>query len=147
MTLFEARLRRPRPHLDDKVLTGWNGLMLAAFARAARVVPSMESRALYLAAAERNAAFFVERMWDAKAGGFHWAVQRDGRPLIADKRSYGQAFAIFGLAEYALAADDQWARDWAVDTFEVLTERAGDGALGFREEFDEHWRPVPERGR
>src|SRR4029450_5650905 len=29
MTLFETRLSRPRPHLDDKVLTGWNGLMLS----------------------------------------------------------------------------------------------------------------------
>ena len=44
MALFQQRLARPRPHLDDKVLTGWNGLMLAAFARASRVVPSAESR-------------------------------------------------------------------------------------------------------
>ena len=29
---------RPRPHLDDKVITSWNGLMIAAFARAARVL-------------------------------------------------------------------------------------------------------------
>ena len=38
--LFEARARRPRPHLDDKVLTAWNGLMIAAFARAARRGPA-----------------------------------------------------------------------------------------------------------
>ena len=37
-SLFQARLSRPRPHLDDKVLTGWNGLMLASFARAGRVL-------------------------------------------------------------------------------------------------------------
>ena len=37
-TLFAARERRPRPHLDDKILTAWNGLMIAAFARAARVL-------------------------------------------------------------------------------------------------------------
>jgi mannose 2-epimerase len=99
----------------------------------------------YLDMAAAGARFLVERMWDAKAGGFHWAVQRDGRPLIGDKRTYGQAFAIFGLSEYALAADSQWARNWAVNTFDVLTERAGDGAFGFREEFDEHWQPAPGR--
>jgi uncharacterized protein YyaL (SSP411 family) len=37
-TLFAAREKRPRPHRDDKVLTDWNGLMLAALARAAASV-------------------------------------------------------------------------------------------------------------
>ena len=36
--MFEERLRRPRPQRDDKILTAWNGLMIAAFARAARVL-------------------------------------------------------------------------------------------------------------
>ena len=36
--LFDVRERRPRPHLDDKVIAAWNGLMIAAFARAARVL-------------------------------------------------------------------------------------------------------------
>jgi uncharacterized protein YyaL (SSP411 family) len=37
--LVARRSVRPRPHLDDKVITAWNGLMIAAFARAARTLP------------------------------------------------------------------------------------------------------------
>ena len=36
--LFEVRAKRPRPHLDDKIITAWNGLMISAFARAAQVL-------------------------------------------------------------------------------------------------------------
>ncbi len=37
-TLFAIRSKRPRPHLDDKIITAWNGLMISAFARAAQVL-------------------------------------------------------------------------------------------------------------
>jgi len=37
-TLFALRAKRPRPHLDDKIITAWNGLMIAAFARAAQIL-------------------------------------------------------------------------------------------------------------
>ena len=36
--LFETRAKRPRPHLDDKVLTSWNGLMISAFAKGAAIL-------------------------------------------------------------------------------------------------------------
>ncbi len=56
--LFAARDRRVRPGLDDKVLAAWNGLMLAAFAEAARVF----GRDDYLAIAKRNAQFLLSQM-------------------------------------------------------------------------------------
>ena len=53
--LFEAREERVHPGRDDKVLTSWNGLMLAAFAEAARVL----RREDYRQVAERNAGFLL----------------------------------------------------------------------------------------
>ena len=35
---FALRAKRPRPHLDDKIITAWNGLMISAFARAAPIL-------------------------------------------------------------------------------------------------------------
>jgi len=61
--MFEARSKRVRPHLDDKVLASWNGLMLGAMARAYAV---LGDRA-YLAAAEKNLAFIQTNLWDAHA--------------------------------------------------------------------------------
>ena len=52
--LFAVREHRPRPHLDDKVLTAWNGLMIAAFARAARVLAGRATAARYLAAGRQR---------------------------------------------------------------------------------------------
>ena len=57
--LFAARDNRPRPARDEKVLTAWNGLMLAAVAEAAAVL----GRADYLAAAQRNAAVLLDNVF------------------------------------------------------------------------------------
>jgi len=56
--LFEARSNRPRPHRDDKVLTDWNGLMIAALALGGRVLG--EKR--YTEAAERAMAFILTKL-------------------------------------------------------------------------------------
>jgi hypothetical protein len=59
--MFEARSRRVRPHLDDKILASWNGLMLGAMARAGIVLGEEK----YLAAAEKNLRFIRENLWQA----------------------------------------------------------------------------------
>src|SRR6202023_2414497 len=51
--LLALRASRPRPHLDDKIITAWNGLMISAFARVAQVLA--EPR--YLESATRAAIF------------------------------------------------------------------------------------------
>jgi uncharacterized protein YyaL (SSP411 family) len=62
--LLEARGRRIRPHLDDKILTSWNGLMISAFALGGAVLE--EPR--YAEAARRAAEFILGRMYDPATG-------------------------------------------------------------------------------
>src|SRR5207302_3583835 len=76
--LLAARAHRVRPHLDDKVLTAWNGLMISAFAKAAAVLG--EER--YLAVARRAADFVAGHMYDAKSGVLRRRY-RDGDAAIA----------------------------------------------------------------
>ena len=63
-TVFEARTHRPRPHLDRKILTSWNGLMISALAKGYSVLGDRR----YLAAAERAASFLQQRMYDRESG-------------------------------------------------------------------------------
>ncbi|MCL4507535.1 MAG: thioredoxin domain-containing protein [Chloroflexi bacterium] len=56
--LFAARSQRIRPGRDEKVLTAWNGLMLAAFAEAARALHRND----YLSLARRNADFVLQQL-------------------------------------------------------------------------------------
>ncbi|MFP9192029.1 thioredoxin domain-containing protein [Natronosalvus vescus] len=63
-TLFEARKERPRPNRDEKVLAGWNGLMIAAFAEAAIVL----GEDAYAETATEALGFVRDRLWDDEAG-------------------------------------------------------------------------------
>jgi hypothetical protein len=107
--LFDARELRPRPHLDDKVLTAWNGLMMAALARAARVVAGADS---YLADARRAAAFIRERLWDGSTG----TLLRRYRQGDAGVEGYAEdyAYLIFGLLELFQADGDPDWLEWVL---------------------------------
>ena len=71
--MLDARAKRIRPHLDDKILTSWNGLMLGAFARAGATLGDEK----YRAAAEKNLQFIRGKLWEPPQG-------RAGSPLPAD---------------------------------------------------------------
>jgi uncharacterized protein YyaL (SSP411 family) len=85
--LFAEREKRVKPFRDEKVLTAWNGLMLAAFAEAAAVLNSQE----YLDIARRNADFLLTEL------------QRDGRLLRTWKDGSAKLNAY--IEDYANLAD------------------------------------------
>ncbi len=106
--LFQARSQRPRPPLDDKVLTAWNGLMISAFARAGQVLP--EPR--YRQAAEAAAQFVWSKLYDEKNGVLQRRF-RAGRAAI-DGFVDDYAFLIQGLLDlYEVSFDVRWLT-WAV---------------------------------
>lgn len=85
--LFEEREKRIKPFRDEKVLTAWNGLMLATFSEASAILDSRE----YLEIARRNADFILENL------------QKDGYLLRTYKD--GQAKLNAYLEDYANFAD------------------------------------------
>ena len=65
--LFIRREKRVRPSLDDKILTDWNGFMIAAIAKAAVVIDDER----FIEVAEKALSFILETMLDEKQGLFH----------------------------------------------------------------------------
>ncbi len=100
--LLEARRRRIAPNRDDKVLTSWNGLMLAAFAETARSL----HREDYRQVAENNAGFLLRQLRSPDGQLRHsW---KDG---IAKTGGYLEDYAnlIDGLVElYQTTFDPVW---------------------------------------
>jgi uncharacterized protein YyaL (SSP411 family) len=111
-TLAAVRDTRPRPHLDDKILTAWNGLMIAAFARAARVLSGQAASPQYRAAAQRAAAFIRQHLWNGNPG----RLLRRYRAGDAAIDGYAEDYAclIFGLLELFQADGDPAWLEWAM---------------------------------
>ncbi len=100
--LFARRETRVKPARDEKILTAWNGLMLAAFAEAGRVLDNPR----YLDAARRNAEFLLENL--TTANGRLWRTWKDGRAKLS---GYLEDYAFLAdglLALYQSTFDEQW---------------------------------------
>jgi uncharacterized protein YyaL (SSP411 family) len=122
--MFLARLKRPRPGRDDKILTAWNGLMIAAFARVSRVLDSESHRQT----ARRAAAFIRDRMWRADTR----TLLRRYRGGHAEIDAYAEdyAYLVFGLLELFQAdADPVWL-EWAIALQQRQDELFWDDAGG-----------------
>ncbi|MFQ6099801.1 MAG: thioredoxin domain-containing protein [Anaerolineae bacterium] len=141
--LFRAREERVRPGRDDKVLTSWNGLMLAAFAEAARAFSPSPNvgrggrgvRAeVYRRVAERNAAFLLQELRTTDGRLYH--VWKEGTARVC---GYLEDYThlVVGLLElYQTTFDPRWYLA-AQKLAEVMIEHFS-APVGFFDTGDDH---------
>jgi uncharacterized protein YyaL (SSP411 family) len=121
--LFEIRDRRPHPLKDDKILTDWNGLMIAALANAAGLLHRMD----YERAAVQAAEFVLTYLADADGNLYH--RYRDGQAAVSGLAD-DYAFMIYGLLALHSATDNsRWLKE-AVRLQVLLNEKFLDRAPG-----------------
>ena len=92
LKLFKIREKRIHPLKDDKILTDWNGLMIAALAKGAQAFESMR----YVKAAERAVGFILKKLRRTDGRLIH--RHRDGEAAI-DGNLDDYAFLVLGLIE------------------------------------------------
>ncbi|MSQ14407.1 MAG: thioredoxin domain-containing protein [Dehalococcoidia bacterium] len=129
--LFEYREGRIKPGRDEKILTGWNGLMLRSFAEAGATLDEPK----YLEAAVKNAGFLLSTMWD---GHELLRSYKDGQARI---KGYSEDYAFLAdglLALYEATFERKWL-DTAKDLADRLVEWFWDeGTPGFYDSGIQH---------
>jgi uncharacterized protein len=135
--LFDARELRPWPELDDKVLTAWNGLMIAAFARASRVLGgglmgqdnAEDPTTFDLLNAVAAASFIRYNMWNPDSRTLLRRYRAGAAAIEAYAEDY--AYLIFGILEVFQATGDPewlaWARQLQARQDELFWDAAAGG--------------------
>lgn len=123
--LLAARNLRPRPERDDKVLTDWNGLMIAALAKAAQVLDKQE----YGEAAKRAAGFILTNLRSQDGKLLHrW---RHGKAGLAGSAA-DLSFLTWGLLElYGWDFNANWLQHAQELTHELIESFWDDKLGGF----------------
>jgi len=121
--IFEAREKRIRPHKDDKVLTDWNGLMIAAFAKAGYILNEPK----YIQVAEKAVNFILNQMKSSDGRLLH-RYREGGADILAFLDDY--AFLIWGLINLYEATFDTLYLKKAVELTEEQLELFWDNSIG-----------------
>jgi uncharacterized protein YyaL (SSP411 family) len=132
VTMFAEREKRIHPHKDDKIMTDWNGLMIAAIAKAGRAFDNAE----YTATAERAAGFVLTHMRKDDELLHRYRGGEAGIPAKVDD----YAFLIWGLNELYENTFDVAYLQTAVELNKELIERFWDeknGGLFFTPDGDD----------
>jgi uncharacterized protein YyaL (SSP411 family) len=130
--LYSARTQRPYPGLDDKILTAWNGMMLASLAEAARCLPNDA----YRTAAERAGDFLLETMM--QPDGRLYRTYKDGRARInAVLEDYANLIDGF-LELYQLTYLEKWFKAARLMADFVLAHFSAEDGAGFFDTSDDH---------
>ena len=127
-TNFEADWTRSEKQ-TKMLVTQARGLWTAA--RAARHYPD---EPMFRAAADAGYQFLTTHMWDSLYGGFHqyYPPQEPPAGTPGFKMTYGNAFGLFALAEYARINPEPEVLGWVRKSFNWLEEKAHDpGLLGY----------------
>ena len=122
--LFAVQAKRIRPHLDDKILASWNGLMLGAIARAGVVLGEPS----YLAAAEKNVAFLQAKLWDAKTKTLYHRWRDGERDSVQLLDSH--AYLLEGVLHLYEATLNPKHLDFALALESAMTAKFYDAAQG-----------------
>jgi len=111
--LDKVRMARPRPHLDDKIITAWNGMMISALALSSR---TFDDRTLLLQA-EQAARFIRRNLYDENDAILYRQYRSHGKKSVSDTAATlsDYVWMIHGLIElYEASNHDNWLR-WAFE--------------------------------
>jgi uncharacterized protein len=111
--LFEAREKRIHPFKDEKILTDWNGLTIAALCRAGRVLVQKD----FVAAAQRAYEFISKNLFNTEGALLH--RYKDGNIAVtANADDY--SFLIYGLLELYESSFDVYYLEEAIKLNEAF---------------------------
>ncbi len=122
--LFDQRARRPRPFLDTKVLTAWNGLMIAGFATAGQYLEVPK----YVEQASRSAEFILKTLRTKDGRLLHTYGAAPGQKAEAKLNAYLDDYAclVHGLLCLHDATSDRKWLDEASALTDIMIKYHGD---------------------
>ncbi len=113
--LFDAREHRVKPARDEKVLTAWNGLMLASFAEASAILERKD----YLSISEKNAEFVLSQL---RSDGLLLRTYKDEQAKL---NAYLEDYAFYAdglVALYQASGELRWLEEASALTERMIVE-------------------------